>query len=422
MSNRRALIIGSWLAKGRDNPSPQKVKSITDRWEKLFRVDDYSYRSLGNKRRKPDILINPKLESLTAIFARASQITNDTELLLFFVGHSTAFGEDDLRLILGLSEKGEERYCNLSWLLSSIQQAQIRKIVIILDTCHAGRTHNTFRRVGLDYYAMLSTGEAYAFEARFSDGILKALEDPLRKKDQRIDQRAGGMTYQKVFQFALSHVFESASSSGIHQNPVNFGDPPSDILVKAPVVVPVDYNQFASDRTVYGRVFRLLDLVKSHGPLTYYQLQEYVYEDRCFLLRKDEVNGDQYLSSQRLLDYLDFLRKAEWLVELGGKYLLTPKGTRACKKNGWNKLLLEVIEEKILPEEMSLELLDSIVSELLTDMIPATPIRIKERAAMQGVAVPLVPATRVALQVLPISGRFMKGAADAIFPSERGFA
>jgi hypothetical protein len=130
-------------------------------------------------------------------------------------------------------------------------------------------------------------------------------------------------------------------------------------------------------------------------------------------LRRDEDNGDQYLSSQRLQDYLDFLRKAEWLVEPGGKYSLTPKGTRACKKNGWNKLLLQAIEEKIFLEEMSME--------LLTDMIPATPIRIKERAAMKGVAIPLVPATRVALQVLPVRGRFMKGATDAIFPSERGF-
>jgi hypothetical protein len=58
--------------------------------------------------------------------------------------------------------------------------------------------------------------------------------------------------------------------------------------------------------------------------------------------------------------------------------------------------------------------------ELLLDMIPPTPIRLKDRSAMKGKLLGLDVATRVAIQLLPSTGRFLKGAADAIYPSALG--
>jgi hypothetical protein len=420
--DRRALVIGSWLAKGRDDPSPQKVKSITNRWGKLFGGKEYGFRSLGSKRRKPDILHNPELAALVAIFENANDISSETELLFYFLGHSTALKDNDLLMTLGLNEQGEDRSCPLKLILDHITAStSVKNLVLILDTCHAGHAYKTLELANFNYYAMFAAGNAYAFDASFSEGVLKALEEPLKRKDQRIDRSVGGMTYRKVFESAQSHVIAYASSNGKFQNPIHFGDYISEVLREAPVVVPEGYNEFVSDRTVYGRIYRLLELVNNIRSPSFEELHAVVNGERVFLLRADETNGDQYLSTERLHDYMDFLRKAEWIIQQpSGRFRITPEGEKACNKKRWNRRLLNAIETKIFPEALSMKILDRLVSELLSDMIPATPIRIKERAGMKGISVRLDQATRVALQALPSTGRFMKGTADAIFPSERG--
>ena len=193
MLDRRALIIGSWLAKGRDLPSQQKVKAITKTWANIFKKKQYNFKSLKDPQSVPQIVYNPELAELTAIFEQAKKITSQTELLLYFLGHSTASGEDDIRLILGQNSEGEDRTCPLSLLLSNIQESsQIRRLIIILDTCHAGRIQNTLKVTNFQYFAMVASGNAYAFNAQFSEGILKALEEPIKKSDQRIDRLSGG--------------------------------------------------------------------------------------------------------------------------------------------------------------------------------------------------------------------------------------
>jgi hypothetical protein len=75
------------------------------------------------------------------------------------------------------------------------------------------------------------------------------------------------------------------------------------------------------------------------------------------------------------------------------------------------------IENNVLSEDVSFKVLDDVVRELLNDMIPPTPIRIQQRAGMKGKVLTLDVATRLALQLLPSTGRFLKGASDAIYPS-----
>jgi hypothetical protein len=74
MVDRRALVIGSWLAKGRDKPSQQKVKSITKRWEKIFQNSDFGFHSLTNKRKRPAPLLNPTPGELVTVCEAAKDI------------------------------------------------------------------------------------------------------------------------------------------------------------------------------------------------------------------------------------------------------------------------------------------------------------------------------------------------------------
>jgi hypothetical protein len=79
-------------------------------------------------------------------------------------------------------------------------------------------------------------------------------------------------------------------------------------------------------------------------------------------------------------------------------------------------VLRDTIESKVFSDGVTFAFLDTIVKELLSDMIPPTPIRIKDRAGMKGTVLELDAPTRLAMQLLPSTGRFMKGAADAIYP------
>jgi hypothetical protein len=381
----------------------------------------YRFRSLTNKRAYPKSIANADRSALMRVLEQAAEISGNTELLLYFLGHSTALGENDLQLVLGINADGRDRVCSLSWLLSTIREVTgLGRLVLMLDTCHAGRTKVILSIPSWQYYAMFATGDAYAFDAQFSEGILRAFETPLRKSDQRIDRRAGGVTYEKIFESALNFVLTAAQSDAREQTPNALGDYKSDLLVKAPVVVPDGFNPFATSRTIYGRVYRLTDLLARKGPLTVSQLQQAINKDSAFLLRRDGEENEFFVSRQRLEDYLSFLRQIRWAIQPSGKYQLTDEGRTACNLRHFNKYLLGAIEQHVFGDAFTLEALDDIVTQLLVDMIPPTPAKIKERFGMKGNRIALTPATRVALQVLPSTGRFLRGSADAIFPSERG--
>jgi hypothetical protein len=208
-------------------------------------------------------------------------------------------GEQDVRLILGLDDHGEDRSCSLTWLINTVhQQTSIERLVVILDTCHAGRTQTVFRPLQDNAFAMFATGDAYAFDANFSDSLLRALEQPIRKNDQRIDRGAGGVTYQKLFEEARRRVL--AMQAEAQQNPVCFGDLGKEVILAAPLIVTDEFNPFASSRSIYGRVFRLLEIIGELNP-TIDGLRTAIRRDPIFLLQRSN-DTSRYVSTERLTD------------------------------------------------------------------------------------------------------------------------
>lgn len=421
--DRRALVIGSWLTKGRDRPSPQKILSITTRWDNIFKDNSYGFRSLTNKSTRPTSIQNPDLTKLTSIFENASNVVPETELLLVFIGHSTVSGTNDLNLILGTNKAGKDRTIRLSLLLQNIESmAGIRKLILVLDTCHSGIVREQLALSGLVKYAMFASGSAYAYDANFSEGVLRAFEDDLKRNDQRIDRKAGGVTYKKIFESARSYVLGRIDPKKKDEYPNSHGDYIGEVLLEAPIVIPESYNPFASERSVYGRIFNILNSISENSNITRAELYRILRIKKEFLLKGDGDDGSVFVSNDRLDEYMSFLRRSEWVVEPNGKLEITYRGKLARSFNKYNKHILDAIENKVLGGEIDFEYLDGIVSELLDDMIPPTPIKIKDRAGMKGAFITLDPPTRIALQILPSTGRFLKGASDAIFPSERGGA
>lgn len=98
---------------------------------------------------------------------------------------------------------------------------------------------------------------------------------------------------------------------------------------------------------------------------------------------------------------LDVLRKSRFTVQPAGRYQLTDAGIGAARESEFNRLVMEAIEGRVFSEGITFRFLDQVVMQLLEDMIPPTPIKIQERAAMLGKAMKLDVPTRLALPLLP---------------------
>ncbi|WP_299639974.1 caspase family protein [Devosia sp.] len=384
----------------------------------MFGDERYGFGSLADRSVRPTPLQNPTKAEIVAQLEGASGISNDTELLIFFVGHSVSEGADDIQLILGQSKDGNDRTIQLRWLLQTISHEHIRKLVVILDTCHAGRTAQQFRGASGQWFAMLATDDGYAFDAAFSDAVLRALEAPIRRNDQRLDRRHGGMTYNKVFENARGRIVNTSTEGRPSQDPRSSGDYGITLLLPAPRRVPDGFNVFASSRSIYGRVFRLLQIIQN-GPHSVDELRAATRSDSTFLLQRSE-GASKYVSTERLGEYLEFLRKAGFINQPGGRIQMTEVGLRASDHRRFNTEVMAAIEARVLTDGVTYEFLNEVVMQLLSDMIPPTPINIQQRAAMLGRLLRLDIPTRLALLLLPSTGQFLKGSADAIFPAELG--
>jgi hypothetical protein len=150
MTDRRAVLIGNWQSE-RESVSHQKVRSLLDRCEALFSKDGlYPFGSLADVNGKLDRLENPTLAELTGVLRdQTSDITPSTQLLIYYVGHSVPEGDQDIRLSLNKKEeKRQTLRLRFSDLLRMVEESNITKLIVILDTCHAGRTRkliDTFR-------------------------------------------------------------------------------------------------------------------------------------------------------------------------------------------------------------------------------------------------------------------------------------
>ncbi|WP_200255638.1 hypothetical protein, partial [Thiococcus pfennigii] len=114
------------------------------------------------------------------------------------------------------------------------------------------------------------------------------------------------MTYRKIFESTLAHFQDSQlGEMGYSQKPSQSGLLGDTVIIPAPEIVPDEYNHFADRRTVYGRLFTVLELaaVNVAGIDDFIRT---VRDHRAFLLRQDEGAGVR-VGAGRVQNYIDFL-------------------------------------------------------------------------------------------------------------------
>lgn len=415
--DRRLLIIGHWGPDG-TTPNHSRVQGVVGRLQKaLGQNGRYPFRPMSGEAGEPDVLYNPSDAEVTAKLAdEPIGVTDGTLLFVYYVGHAVGAQENDLRLRLRYKTKeGAPSHKNLSTLLNQIRDAGFSKLVLGLDCCHAGRSLGLNNEFPVTSFVMLGTGNGYAFNCDFTESLLNTLERAPSKRDQRIDRVRKGFTYERLFEGARAPFVSRANS--VNQMPQKYdGGLEHTLIAEAPVTITTDYNPLVPKRTVYGRVFICLRLLQEQPSLKF-EFPTVIRSRNEFLVQRIEDGNDRYLKPERALEYCEFLIQSGLVVEQNSILSLTQMGEDAL--NGrFNEILLNAISTNILPGDVDYDDLDQAVDSLIRDMIPPTPAMIAERLLIQGKSIALTASMRIALLLLPSTGRFLKSAADALFPSD----
>ena len=420
--DRRALLIGHWSKFHGSGPSSRRVEGLMSRWEQILdHSGSYPFTSITKKSNAGKRLLNPQKSTLyKTLVDDPTGVTDDTLLLLYYLGHSLTSGENDLELYLNVSEEERKTIVLLSELIKLVEEGGFKKLILILDSCHVGHGEAVVRNAPIPHYTMLATGDSYAFDANFSESLIRTLERPPHRNDQRIDRKHQGFTYRTLFESTYANIMRRAEIREIPvQSPKAFGELGDEVLRPAPPIVPRGYSSLANDRTVYGRIFLCLNII-SERSLSPNGLFHSIRQNTAFRIKKKNYDDekDVFLSGDRIRTYLSFIRQCGFVAVEKGKLVLTQQGEKAADEGHYNRCLVDAIEQRVLPSGVTLELLNEIVHELLENLVPATPIQIQERAHMKRFSFPLTDELRMALLVLPMTGHFLKGTSDALYPSE----
>jgi hypothetical protein len=415
--DRRLLIIGHWGPDGAA-PNHSRVQGVVGRLQKALGPGGrYPFRPMSSGEGQPDVLYNPSDGELTAKLSdEPAGVTDNTLLFLYYVGHSVGAEGNDLRLRLRYkTREGVPTHKNLSTLLIQVRDAGFKKIVLALDCCHAGRTIGLTNNFPISSFAMLGTGNGYAYNCDFTESVLSTLERSPSKRDQRIDRTRKGFTYERLFEGARAP-FVSGSKVSLQVPQRHDGGLAFELLADAPVTVTVDYNPLVPRRTVYGRIYVGLELLRDNSILKF-EFPNAIKSRQEFMIERGDGQNSRYLKPERALEYCEFLVRSGLAIEDASVLRLSGLGEQALASR-FNEVLLKAISDHILPETVGYADLDEAVDSLIKDMIPPTPAMISERLLIQGKSISLDSSTRIALLALPSTGRFLKSAADALFPSD----
>lgn len=411
--DRRALIIGSWHTGVK--PNPNRVKGTVKKLKDLFSSQGgYPFSSIRNKNDESDLLINPRFSDIIHLIEDPDDdYTADTTVIIYFIGHSISHEQNDLKISLQENPRGSPKFVSLNYILQTLTQHGIKNLVLFLDTCHAGRTGETVANFQGECLLITSSGTSYSFDANFSNRLIEVLQREPHRADQRVDRSKEAITFKRVYEVTRARMMQL---DGLDEQslPHIFGELSQDILRAAPALVPTGRNKFASSRTIYGRVFEILNLLKD-APLNRAELMNAIGTQSSFILSNED---GRFVSSSRIDDYLGFLIKADLVIKPSQHYILSEEGSNCANEDQFNKLILSAIDDKILPSDVSLTEINDCVVDLLNDMLQPSPSNITERLAMRGKSLSLDQAKRIAFEVLPFTGRFSKGSASAIYPSD----
>lgn len=417
--DRRAILIGCWH--GFRPPFSQKTRGLVGRMGRALSGELFAAVALNGIEKDPTTLFNPSLgQIVNELEAIQNRPTAQTELIFYYLGHSVPCDNNGLNISIGQraqisgetanEQDPELRPISLQKVLNQFVDHGFQKITMILDTCHSGRVVKEVGSTIEDYVIMTSAGSSYSYDADFSNALIPVIERPVTPKDQRVDRRLRGITFRRLFESARARLPDDRLRNP-DEAPVIGGPREDEVFHAVPLNVPEHINRYASSRSIYYRVFSLLEIL-ADKPKKESGLIREAQSRREFLFR---VENEESISEERIREYISFCQDSGLIVREDGKLKLTDLGTTASLDLYFNSTLLKAIEKNLLPPGVDFEVIESVIQRLSEDALPPTPNKIATRLRMDGLVLEIGKSEKLAFKLLPSTRRFEKGSADALY-------
>ncbi|MEM1391366.1 MAG: hypothetical protein AAGG45_09820 [Pseudomonadota bacterium] len=352
----------------------------------------------------------------------------DDILLYTYVGHSIAFGDSSSDILLSYPADPQPRRSgteSLGNVLDIIFNHGFRKVVCILDCCHALHSRQTVRRFGGDYFTMFSASDGFARTAADGGVFIRTMMDALDVDlntpiDQRFDMNRSGITLESLFKYVSSNLPEDRE---FLQQPTADGSLGHLLLRSFKRSLPSRLDTSTSQISVYRKIYAILQILGDEGQMAFAATP---LED---LIRKAGKRpefearrlGDvpEPISSSRIQAIIDFMVQLgllEYHVQGDNLVSRTSLGDEGSRKSEYSKVLREQIIERILPPGCTIEKLRVIISDLLSNGRPADENTIRVELADANIYVDDRDAFREGMRLLPYVGVFQKATMGTLFP------
>ena len=415
---RRAFIVGQWPIGGVLGPKSQTVQALLRRWDAATNIEGvFPCLGIDGAAQGQRTFENISWVEFVQLLEDAPHRRNEEDLLFFyFFGHALPGKGGETNLEFKGREEKSASYRSSAEVIREIERLEFDRVVIVIDSCHAGRTRLNFENPSVAHFFCSSTGTRYTQNAEFTDTFLTELERPIRQNDFRIDFEQGGITIEKL----VGRCKVQLRRRGVKDTdlPRTSGDLPNIVVRHVSENVSSQFNPLVATNSVYGRAHSLVEFINENN-IREEQLFSRLGELQGFRTRigRDGVAEDEYVGRERITEYLNFLEALGWITRQAGRLSCSARGTQAADKDLFNECLLKDIERHLLGPEITLERLKASVLELTSNSISASPSNIREYLEESGTILELSTNVRIALNLLRSSGLFLSGGAEALYPS-----
>lgn len=415
---RRALIVGQWPAGGVLGPKSQTVQALLRRWDTATSGNGvFPCLGIDGTAEGKRTFENISWVDFVQLLEDAPHRRNNEEMLFFyFFGHALPGKAGEANFEFKGREERNASYRSSTEVIREIERLKFERVVIIIDSCHAGRTRPNFGDPSVAHFFCSSTGTRYTQNAEFTEAFLTELEKPIRRNDFRIDFEKGGITIENLVRRCTVQL----RRRGVRDTdlPRISGDLKNSLIRNVSGDVSSQYNPLAATSSVYGRIYSIICLIHDND-MREEQIFGKLGELQGFRTRKGrgEEAEDEYVGRQRVTEYIDFLEALGWITRDAGRLNCSARGKEAAERVVYNRVVLEDIERALLRPQVTLHRLKASVLELTSNSISASPGNIKEYLEEDGAILELSANMRIALNLLRSSGLFLSGGAEALYPS-----
>lgn len=373
-SRRDALLLGSTIhLAGGSNQLDRRVRDshLDDISTVLTSLGDYSFG--WGASRIPKRLVNPEYYRVQEILDQDLQPpTRGDIFLLYYLGHGYP-GRQQGELVVGFKNVSLEKDTTdftINAAIRKIQNHGYRRIIVVLDCCHAGLLAPTvtFNGDAPDYFLMMSSGRGWQHLTRGGAAFSKTLCDVFRAPGNvmPLDHNLGGVSFAGWYNATVRAMKES----GLTVESQCRGDlGKSTVFFKRENVIPTAVDLSAPRKSTYQKLYWLLTIM-SGRPESARQVHERISRQPRDVFQISMRVGSRIetriVSVDAVARYLELCVRYGLANKEGDRFARSRRGERAIQNEGagFNRVLVDQIIES-LPDGMDISKINAILDSLL---------------------------------------------------------